>query len=225
MSDISWFKFENKDLDFPFYNKNPYISKRGWLVLFISILIAYCFIAIDILILDILSVFVPLIALLYFLHWDYHPIFQKPKAKDIALAIGLFIGYMIYASIMSNILGLFGLTGAMSPDVAPLISILSLIFSVMTEEFIKLIPFLFLLTVFFKYSNNRKLSAIGSMLVVMIIFAALHSDDFITLIFAIFVQGFGSIFEFIGYFKTKNVFIPYLAHIITDVFITLLALL
>ena len=37
MSNIDWFKFENKDYDFPFYN-NPKISKIGWAVLFFALL-------------------------------------------------------------------------------------------------------------------------------------------------------------------------------------------
>lgn len=36
MSNIDWFKFEDKDIDFPFYKKNPYIPKWGWIVLFIA---------------------------------------------------------------------------------------------------------------------------------------------------------------------------------------------
>lgn len=31
MSNIDWFKFEDKDIDFPFYKKNPYIPKWGGL--------------------------------------------------------------------------------------------------------------------------------------------------------------------------------------------------
>jgi len=33
------------------------------------------------------------------------------------------------------------------------------------------------------------------------------------------MQGLGSIFEFYGYIKTKNVFISYITHLLTDVFI------
>ena len=223
MSEINWFKFENKDLDFPIYNKNPYVPKWGWIVLFISLIICYIFVGTESVIPAIVSMLIPLIPLLYFLKWDYHAIFQKPKAKDIALAIGLFIGYLIYAAVMAAILDQFGFSGVTTQDISSTAAIIpALFFSLMGEEFIKLIPFLFLLTVFFKYSDNRKLSVIASMLVVMIMFAALHAEDLRTLVFAIFVQGFGSIFEFIGYFKTKNVFISYLTHLMTDIFITLL---
>ena len=34
--------------------------------------------------------------------------------------------------------------------------------------------------------------------------------------YAIFVQGFGSIFEFFAYFKTKNILVSYICHYATD---------
>lgn len=39
MVEIDRFKFEDKDYDFPVYNKNPYIPKWGWVVLFVTFLI------------------------------------------------------------------------------------------------------------------------------------------------------------------------------------------
>ena len=165
---------------------------------------------------------IPLIALLYFLKWDYHAIFQKPEAKDVVLAVLLFIGYIVYANIMASFLNQLGFSGFTGQSIAELYTIPSLFFAIMGEEFAKLIPFLFFLRVCYKYSNNRKLSVIISMIIVMLFFASLHCVTLNNLIFAIFVQGFGSIFEYIGYIKTKNVFIPYTTHLLTDIFITLL---
>ena len=34
-----YFKFENKDLDFPVYKKNPHFSKKAWIILFILMFI------------------------------------------------------------------------------------------------------------------------------------------------------------------------------------------
>ena len=41
MTETDWFKFEDKDYDFPFYKKNPYIPKWGWVVLFLAFLIGF----------------------------------------------------------------------------------------------------------------------------------------------------------------------------------------
>ena len=173
-----------------------------------------------------LSMLVLLIPLLYFLKWDDKAIFQKPKAKDVALAVALFVGYIIYALLMGVVLENFGLTGGelIDPAETTLMSIPPLFFSLMSEELIKFIPFMFFMRVVYKYSNNRKLSVILSMFIVMIFFAGLHALDFKMFIFAIFIQGFGSIFEFIGYIKTKNILISYITHLCTDVFIFLLTI-
>lgn len=171
----------------------------------------------------IIACIVLIVPVLYFLKWDYKAIFQKPALKDVALAVGLFIAYILYAYVMTIVLSNVGIVG--SSDASPTIAFMDippLIFSLMGEEFIKFIPFIFFLRIFFKYTDNRKLSVIVSMLVVMVLFACIHAFDFRMLMFALFIQGLGSIFEFIGYIKTKNILISYITHLCTDVFIYLI---
>ena len=223
MSTIDFFKFEDKDSDFPIYNNNPHIPKTGWIVLFIALIIGFIFMMGSKLTTAILSCLIPLIPLLYYLNWDYKLIFQKPKAKDIALAVALFACYILYAILMSTILGSFGITSEGLVTEFSLSAIVPLIFSIMGEELVKFIPFMFFLRLFFKYSNNRKLSVIASMIIIMVFFASIHAYDLKMFLFALAIQGFGSIFEFIGYIKTKNLLIPYTTHLCTDVFIYLLA--
>lgn len=227
MSEISWFNFENKDLDFPFYRNNPHIPKWGWVALFVAMLFGFLFITSEKVYFVIFGLLLMLIPILYFLKWDYKAIFQRPKAKEVALAVALFVGYLIYATVMSMILEYFGVVPAeelIEESSITLMSYVPLVFSLMGEELVKFIPFMFFLRLSYKYSQNRKLSVIVSMLLVMLFFASLHAFDFTMLIFAIFVQGFGSIFEFYGYIKTKNIFISYITHFCTDAFIFALAL-
>ena len=155
--------------------------------------------------------------------WDYKALFQKPRLKDVAIAIGLFLGYMIYVVIMGNVLDIFHLSGAMESVTFTLMYIPLLIFLLMGEELVKLLPFLFFLRVFYKYTDNRKWSIVVSVFIIMVMFALMHSFDLRTFIFALFIQGFGSIFEFIGYIKTKNVLISYITHLCTYVFIIILS--
>lgn len=227
MSEISWFNFENKDLDFPIYKKNPHVPKWGWIVLLIAMLAGFIFMIGSSIFAALLSMLIILIPLLYFLKWDYKAIFQKPKAKDIGLAVALFVGYIIYSLLMGTALEYLGITGGDLVDYATMtwMSIPPLFFSLMSEELIKFIPFMFFMRVIYKYSNNRKLSVIVSMIIVMIFFASLHALDFNMFLFAIFIQGLGSIFEFIGYIKTKNILISYITHLCTDVFIFILIIL
>lgn len=223
MSNIDYFKFENNDLDFPVYKKNPYIPKSGWIVLIIAMIVGFLMQGLsgNEMIDSILFCFIVLIPLLYYLKWDFKALFQKPKAKEIGLAVALFAGYLIYSFAMGSVLDYFSLTGTSTLEGISITwaSIPPLLFSLMGEELIKLIPFLLFLRIFYKYSNNRKLSIVAAMLLVMVFFAMLHLMDLKSLPSVLLMQGLGSIFEFYGYIKTKNVFISYITHLLTDVFI------
>ena len=223
MTEIDWFKIENKDKDFPFYIKIPYVPKWGWIVLIIATIIGLILSLSSNIIYVILSAIVLIVPILYFLKWDYKVIIDKPSLKDILLAIGLFIGYMVYAVILGYILQyIFGLNGAnLIPDNITIMTFVSLAFKLISEELIKFIPFMFLLRLSYKFSAKRKFSTILSIVLVMIFFAFLHAANLQTFLFAIGVQGIGSIFEFIGYIKTKNLVVSYITHLCTDIFIFL----
>lgn len=94
-----------------------------------------------------------LIPLLYFLKWDYKAIFQKPKLKDVGLAVALFVGYIVYASLMGMLLENIGIVGGelVESSTVTVMTTLPLIFSLMTEELIKFVPFMFFLRLFFKF--------------------------------------------------------------------------
>ena len=210
-------------MDFPVYDKNPHIPKRGWIVLLIAMFVGFMMQGFtDNEMIDaILFCVIVLIPLLYYLKWDYKALFQKPKAKEVGLAVALFIGYIIYSLVVGSALDYFSLTGTSTIEGVTLTfaSIPPLLFSLMGEELIKLIPFLFFLRLFFKFSNNRKLSIVAAMILVMVFFAMLHLMDLKSLPSVLLIQGLGSIFEFYGYIKTKNVFVSYITHLLTDVFI------
>lgn len=59
----------------------------------------------------ILSCLVVLIPLLYFLKWDIKALYQKPKLKDVGIAVLLFAGYMIYSLALMTVLEQFGIVG------------------------------------------------------------------------------------------------------------------
>jgi len=145
---------------------------------------------------------------------------QKPTLKEVGLALALFVGYMIYSVVIGLVLEQVGISPSSGVDMAVNFMIYpQLIFSMMTEEFIKFIPFIFFMRVIYKYTENRKTAIIVAMTIVMIVFGMLHADSWIMLIYAILVQGLESIFEFYGYIKTKNMLIPYITHLAIDAFI------
>ena len=228
MTVIDRFKFEDEGYDFPFYNKNPYIPKWGWVVLFVAFIVGTVLAVItQKLPLIILGCIVFIVPVLYFLKWDYKAIFRMPSRKDLVLIVALFVGYIVYGMVMEMILKQFGIVspGTMGSEPVTIMTLVTSIFSLMGEEFFKFIPFIFFLRVIYKLSNNRKLSVIISVAIIMVMFACFHAYNPTMLIFALFVQGFGSIFEFYGYIKTKNILVPYLTHLLTDEIIFIIALL
>ena len=228
MAVIDRFKFEDEGYDFPFYNKNPYIPKWGWVVLFVAFIVGTVLAVItEKLPLIILGCIVFIVPVLYFLKWDYKAIFRMPSRKDFLLIVALFVGYIVYGMVMGMILKQFGIVspGTMDSESVTVMTLVTSIFSLMGEEFLKFIPFIFFLRVIYKLSNNRKLSVILSVAIIMVMFACFHAYNPTMLIFALFVQGFGSIFEFYGYIKTKNLLVPYLTHLLTDEIIFIIALL
>ena len=133
---------------------------------------------------------------------------------------------MIYALVIGAILEQFGIvsSGTIDPTAVDVMTIVVTIFTVLGEEFIKFIPLMFFLRVIYKYSKNRKLSVICSVALVMLMFASMHAYNPVMFIFALCIQGIGSIFEFYGYIKTKNILVSYLTHLLTDEFIFMLLL-
>lgn len=227
MTGVDWFKFEDRDYDFPFYNNNPQITKRGWLVIFFAFLFGFFLATSEKFIISIIGCILLIVSVLYFLKWDYKAILRMPSRNDILLAVVLFIAYILYTLAMDPILAQFGIisSGTVDPTSFSVMTSFEFIFWVLGEEFIKFIPLMFFLRVLYKYTNNRKLSIIISVALVMLMFASMHAFNYVMLIYAVFIQGFGSIFEFYGYIKTKNIIVPFLSHLFTDEFILLMVLL
>ena len=227
---MKFFEFDS-ERDFPYYNNNPRISKKGWFVLILSIIVStllYIFISFESeLAGSIVFCFGMLIPLLYYSNWDYTLIFRRPKLNEITLGFLMFVGYLLYIIVMDSVLGFLGFVSA-SESVSYAVNvefIVSLVFSMMGEELLKFIPLMLFMRIVYKYSENRKLAIFISSVIVLVGFGLIHYDFTTSIIYVLLFQGFGTIFELYGYFKTKNLFVPYLSHILTDGFIFSLMLL
>ena len=220
-----YFQFD-ETRDFPYYNHNPQLSKTAWIVLLLTVPISFMTFGLGMdyeLGSSILFCFIPLIPLLYFSKWDYKLLFSKPTRNEIILAALMFIGYMAYAILIGDFLDYLGMYSTTSEvQSANIISLISLIFSMMGEELIKFIPLMFLMRLFYKISNKRNMSFAISSVIIMIYFGLLHHDFASSIWACLFTQGLGTIFEIYGYYKTKNLLVPYMSHLFTDVFITII---
>ncbi|MBR0472195.1 MAG: hypothetical protein IJI98_05805 [Methanosphaera sp.] len=204
----------------------------GWILLFISILLGFILSAsvydYSEFLSSLIQCTVMFIPLLYYLGWDYKLIIRWPTRDEVKLAILMFLGYICYAMVMIIILETLGLTGSggvVPEDYVTIETIISLIFSMMSEELIKFIPLMFFMRLFYKFSQKRKLSFIVSAIIVMAGFGLLHYTDGVTLYSVLLIQGLGSIFEVYGYYKTRNLLVPYLSHLLTDAFLMSIMLL
>ena len=222
---MDFFKFEDEGADFPFYNDNPKLSLLGGFILIFSIFLAFIPYYLNIpYIGPFLFALIMLVPLLYFLNWDFNALFRKPSLKYIGLAILVVFVYVFYSTIMGYIFQFMGLDGFSEsyPAINLFNDFVTLLFSMMGEELIKIILLLIFLTLLFKFSKNRKLSIIFSMFFTLVIFGLLHVFSS-SVIVAVVIQGFGSVFHLLLYIKTKNVFVSYISHFLTDFSITFLA--
>lgn len=222
---MDFFKFEDEGADFPFYNDNPKLSLLGGFILIFSIFLAFIpYYLNSPYIGPFLFALIMLVPLLYFLNWDFNALFRKPSLKDIGLAILMVFVYIFYSTLMGYIFQFMGLDGFSEsyPTINLFNDFVTLLFSMMGEELIKIILLLIFLTLLFKFSKNRKLSIIFSMFFTLVIFGLLHVFSS-SVIVAVVIQGFGSVFHLLLYIKTKNVFVSYISHFLTDFSITFLA--
>lgn len=225
--DLMKFLTFDETRDFPYYNNNPRISKTGWFVLLLSVVIvffAYMIISIfSEFVASIFYCFGLLIPLLYFSNWDYSLIFHRPTRNEIILGVLMFVGYMIYSLVVGDILimtGLMSESGTFPTSFINIENTAGLVFSMMGEELMKFIPWMFLMRVLFKFTDNRNLSVGVSAAIIMILFGLIHYDfQTATVIPVLALQGFGTIFEMYGYIKTKNLWVSYISHFLTDFFV------
>ena len=211
--------------DFPFYRHNPRISSGGWLLLILSVpvaLLVYALVGFESeIIASVLFCLIMLVPLLYFSKWDYSLMFRKPTKNEIILAILMFAGYMIYALCLGAVLDMVGLGGveaSSAEEVGVTIqSTVGLLFSMMGEELLKFIPLMFLMRLVYKFTDNLKISVAVSTAIVLLGFGLLHyAPPTNTIVSVLLLQGLGSLFEMYGYLKTKNLFVPYISHLLTD---------
>ena len=226
-----FFKFEDTSRDFPYYRHNPKLSKTAWIVLLASIPISFLVYGVvgieSEMIGSILFALILLVPLMYFSNWDFSLLFHKPTKGEIKLAVLLFIGYLIYAIAVGEVLEVIGQASTATGDYLGVTweMLFALVFSMLAEELVKFIPLMLFMRIVYKYTNNRKLAIVVSTAIVLVFFGLLHYDPEVTpLLSVLVIQGFGSIFELYGYIKTKNVFVPYLCHLLTDGIIFLMML-
>ncbi|MBZ3935516.1 CPBP family glutamic-type intramembrane protease [Methanimicrococcus blatticola] len=170
---------------------------------------------------------IPVLGFGFAINWKYGLICKKIKKSDIKLIVILLISQLAVTLFLSTVLTYLGIVAQDNPVTSELMLISTwLIFPLQLfgEELIKIIPFIFFLTVFYHFTKNRKMSIVIATVLTLILFALLHLPAYQNLISVLVLQGFCSIFTMYGYLKTKNIFVSYAIHFLLDTFIFMLVL-
>jgi len=222
-----FFKFETVKEDIPFYNGEPKLSKPAWAILILG-LIVYFLIIRDIIyfedgftfaIVSSLALFIPF--LLAF-RGHYSRFFKRLHKRDIKPIIVYTVLSLIYSILVGLTLGLIGIKALGFDTIVHLLMMARLLIQLFGEELYKIIILIVLMAVFYRFSKDRKRTIIIASILTMIIFGACHEGDTGSLLKVILVQGFGSVFDLMLYFKTKNVWASYVSHLLFDCLLELM---
>ena len=217
------FEFMDDGIDIPFYNGTPKLSTVEWGLVLASILLTIGYLTVIRIPGEYLPVAIFLtsvIPALYICEGNYNIFFKKPKLRDIKIIILCLIGIYIYTIaigfILQNLVGNMA-AHASTNDPASLMTLIIMCIQLMGEEFFKILLLLLIMFVLYKYTNNRSISLFVGLILSMAIFGLVHYNAYSGRIIQIlFIQGFGAIFEYYAFLKTKNVWISYIIHVLRD---------
>jgi hypothetical protein len=232
MAKSDFFKFENKDVDFPFYNdKNfNFTALQSLFLIIVSIGSPILLQLGDRFIPDFIEPFIdiilPLGAFMLVVKSDWTKLFKKVRFKDVLLAFGVFFTNLIVTGIVGFIIIKF--IGAESnPAVKAIqantmfgniIFVLKLIPMLIGEEIMTIIPFLVILTFASKKLKlSRKTSIIISWVITAVMFGLLHLPTYNwNLVQSLLAIGSARMVLTFAYVKTKNIWVSSIAHILND---------
>lgn len=226
--EVDRFKFEREGLDFPFYNDNPHLSLVRWGLLLLGIIINFVLImgSWEFSIFGGVSLksfayfLVPFLAFGLVANWKFDLICKKFKRGDLRLIVMIIILSFFYSIVMSVLLESFGVVAVSNPVRLQLGNLgfwAVFPFQIFGEELTKLILLILILFVSYKLTGRRRLSVVVATLGCAVIFGLLHMPAYGNFLVSILGVGFGDIIMIYGYLKTKNVLVPFFAHMFYNV--------
>jgi len=225
---VDYFKFENQDEDLPFYTGETKLSLKGALLLFACLVLFILPIVFPIPMGDIefalFLCFVLVVPTVFLLRGHLNLLFKTIKPGNLKIVVLCVVFSLVYSFLMLFILSKIGIANAEPLEetlVFDLTAVISMIFQLMGEELFKILTFLLSMFVLYRFSNNRKVSLVISLVIAMASFGLLHGGFYGSFLQVFMIQGLGSIFDFYAYLKTRNVFVSYMAHLIFDLLLTL----
>ncbi|MDO5826148.1 MAG: CPBP family intramembrane metalloprotease [Methanosphaera sp.] len=156
-------------------------------------------------------------------------LFKKPKLSDLKLVILCVLGDLF-------ILLLFAIIHVLINSVVPfniinttqsfgeyssitLLTFIVSLFQIISEELFRVITFLIMLYLMYRFTNNRKTSIIVASIFSLALFGLMHANTYGNIIYCILIMGFGTFFTLYPYLKTKNVLLSILVHMIYNLLV------
>ncbi|MBE6494565.1 MAG: CPBP family intramembrane metalloprotease [Methanosphaera stadtmanae] len=229
MDNNEYFDFEEKE-DFPFYKNLSFSTNTIVLALSVILFILLVFLPIHFQGYQQQIIFC-LAALIPFLvatngNWGY--LFKKPKMRDIKTVIIALIGIFVTLFIITIISMLLGISAMIDSGNSYTIT-LNLIFfitefiQIIGEEIFKIMSFIFIMAISYRLTkHNRKHSLIIATFSTLLLFGLMHVNSYSSILYCIFVMGFGSIMELYPYLKTKNILLAIIVHFLYNLIVLLI---
>lgn len=204
------------------------MSAAGWIALLAGFLICFLInrgtIPIDPISGSVISFLGVVIPTLWVFRGNYSLIFKKITKADIKPMVILTVVGLVYSLVAVGICGLLGILPIeKSLGVAVydfLLQSAILVVQLFSEELFKLAILIISMFVLYKFSKNRKICLVISMIITAMLFAACHEGSSGSLLQVLIVQGVSTIFDLILYLNTKNIFATYISHVVFDLIVT-----
>ncbi len=232
-----FFKFEETEFDFPFYNGTPALSKADWIIFLLAPALMIFFISgftehvplinqIPGELYPLIYCLVTLIPIAYVCKGKLGLLFKKVKASDFKIIIICFFAYFIYSIAVGYLLLSSGLKVTPNPvsEALSLKALIYILIQLLGEELFKVSLLILGMALLFHFTKDRKKALIFGALVSMLIFGLVHYGAYNNVIHCLLVIGVGSLIHLYPYIKTKNIIVTYILHVMIDLFAIFLPL-
>ena len=151
-------------------------------------------------------------------------LFKRPRLSDLKLVVLCVLGdlfllllIVIIQSIINTVIP-FDITHT-TQSFGEYSSITASLFQIISEELFRVIIFLIMLYLMYRFTKDRKMSIMVATFISLLIFGLMHANTYGKILFCIFVMGFGTFFTLYPYLKTKNILLSILVHMIYNLLV------
>ena len=221
------FWVEKRDVDFPFY-RDENCGKREILLLALGFLLAavWTFVprnGVPTMVSRCLYFLLPTVPFLIAARGKLGLLVKRFRFYDLVLIlVGGFLCFLVslYMAVLLIQLGVLSADNITGNPAANAehdgMFFLGMLIQLFGEEMLKIDAFLAILMLIYRRRGKRKLGIIVGMVVSALLFGLLHYQVYGNLLHVLLVQGTSGLVFLYLYLRTKNVFVPFWAHVLDD---------